>query len=147
MLLKFLSGERPWQCEHCAKAFLHKETYRAHVRRHTGEKPFSCELCNKAFTENWALKKHQRIHTGERPYKCEHCGKAFADSSNLAKHCKAHAKAGDEVTAKDGTVWNIINHAAATSNSEQDDVQQIIYIAYDDDGMAKETAVHIVSQT
>jgi hypothetical protein len=61
----------------------------------------------------------------------------------------------DEILAKDGTVWNIINHAAAnaeTSTDHQDanhhDVQQIIYIAYEEDGIAnKETSVHIVSQS
>ena len=88
---------------------------------------------------------------GEKPYKCKVCGKSFADSSNLTKHSRAHLRAGDEVTAKDGTVWNIINHAAATSagnpasdehttdvhddvtaNAGDNDVQQIIYIAYED---------------
>ena len=93
---------------------------------------------------------------GEKPYKCKVCGKSFADSSNLTKHSRAHLRAGDEVTAKDGTVWNIINHAAAASSNagndattndattavvhdevavnaaEDNDVQQIIYIAYED---------------
>ena len=83
-----LLGEKPWQCETCPKAFLHKDTYKAHVRRHKGkhalgilpvaishyrlrffflsslgEKPFKCEYCSKAFPEIWALKKHKRLHT------------------------------------------------------------------------------------
>ena len=86
------AGEKPWQCDLCAKAFLQKESYKNHIRRHKGEKPFSCEFCSKAFTEVWALKKHKRLHTGERPYKCKHCPKAFADSSNLTKHAKSHTK-------------------------------------------------------
>ena len=115
---------------------------------------------------------------GEKPYKCKVCGKSFADSSNLTKHSRAHLRAGDEITAKDGTVWNIINHAAPLTNTtrdpigqdeedveaandheDNDDVQQIIYIAYEDgsevhdaDGTAvvganKETSIHILSQT
>ena len=140
-------GEKPFQCEECPKAFLHKESYKAHVRRHKGEKPFSCEFCTKAFTEVWALKKHQRLHTGEKPYKCSDCGKAFSDSSNLSKHSKTHVRAGDAVTTKDGTVWNIINQTGSAVE-EQNDVQQIIYIAYENDDIAsKETSVHIVSQT
>ena len=53
----------------------------------------------------------------------------------------------------DGTVWNIINHAAEEAHQEDDavagnDVQQIIYIAYDDNDIEnKETSVHIVNQT
>ena len=116
---------------------------------------------------------------GEKPYKCKVCGKSFADSSNLTKHSRAHLRAGEEISggggggnSKDGTVWNIINHAAATTAAgntntaseadeeavaanEDTDVQQIIYIAYEDgqelhDGGAvakQETSIHILSQT
>ena len=50
-------------------------------------------------------------------------------------------------------MWNIINHAAEEAHQEEDavagnDVQQIIYIAYDDNDIEnKETSVHIVNQT
>ena len=151
-------GEKPWQCSQCPKAFLHKESFKAHTRRHKGEKPYGCPLCSKAFTEVWALKKHQRLHTGEKPYKCQDCGKAFSDCSNLSKHSKTHLRAGDEITAKDGTVWNIINQTSTTGQDQEtssagqnDDVQQIIYIAYDNEETAendnKQSSVHIISQT
>ena len=157
-------GEKPWQCPQCPKAFLHKESFKAHTRRHKGEKPFGCSLCSKAFTEVWALKKHQRLHTGEKPYKCPDCGKAFSDCSNLSKHSKTHLKAGDEITAKDGTVWNIINQTntgqdqeettsvEAANHQNNHDVQQIIYIAYDneettEDDKLTQASVHIISQT
>ena len=154
-------GEKPWQCPECPKAFLHKESFKAHTRRHKGEKPFGCDFCSKAFTEVWALKKHQRLHTGEKPYKCSDCGKAFSDCSNLNKHSKTHVRAGDEITAKDGTVWNIINQSGQGSGENNEDqvatnqshdVQQIIYIAYDNDesnvdSKLPEASVHIISQT
>ena len=54
--------------------------------------------------------------------------------------------------SKDGTVWNIIDHATSEANQDgnpsgANDVQQIIYIAYDDNDISnKETSVHIVNQ-
>ena len=51
---------KPWKCEMCGKAFLNKDSYNSHLRRHRGEKPFACDVCKKAFTEMWALKKHLR---------------------------------------------------------------------------------------
>ena len=58
---------------------------------HTGETPYECEICNKAFYSNSDLTKHTRVHTGEKPYSCDVCQKSCTTSSALSKHNKTAA--------------------------------------------------------
>ena len=58
---------------------------------HTGEKPYKCEICKKAFYQSSDLAKHSRVHTGEKPYSCDVCQKSYSHSSALSTHNKTAA--------------------------------------------------------
>lgn len=95
-------GERPWSCQYCTRRFLHRDTYKAHLRRHLGDRPHKCHSCSRSFAERWALRRHERVHSGEKPYGCPECDRTFSDSSNRQKHLKTHniTTSEDSVTKK-----------------------------------------------
>jgi len=49
-------------CHICNRGFLNKSNIKVHLRTHTGEKPFGCDHCSKAFRQKAHLLKHMSIH-------------------------------------------------------------------------------------
>uniref|UniRef100_A0A3B5AXV7 C2H2-type domain-containing protein n=1 Tax=Stegastes partitus TaxID=144197 RepID=A0A3B5AXV7_9TELE len=76
-----------YNCTRCEKSFTH---YKLHMRIHSKDKPYQCKVCNKGFRFSSYLQQHLIIHTGKKPYKCPDCGKDFAFLQNMRTHQKLH---------------------------------------------------------
>jgi hypothetical protein len=85
---------KPHKCDYpgCGLTFVTQQQRDVHRKKHTGEKPFECTICGKAFAYRDLLKSHMRsgVHgEADKKFSCAICGEGFSDSSNRTKHTKS----------------------------------------------------------
>ncbi|VDI47095.1 Hypothetical predicted protein, partial [Mytilus galloprovincialis] len=83
---------KPYVCPTCNKAFNRASNLHTHMRTHTNFKPFTCPYCGKGFHQKIDMKIHCYTHTGERPHRCDICGKGFTLISTLNAHRRIHTE-------------------------------------------------------
>ena len=79
-----------FQCKHCEKSVLKKQSLKWHYEAVHEGKRYSCSDCHKCFTKNSELKTHIKvIHEKSKVYHCKLCNFVCKNRMTLHCHCKS----------------------------------------------------------
>ncbi|XP_059612172.1 histone-lysine N-methyltransferase PRDM9-like [Phlebotomus argentipes] len=81
--------KKEFVCNVCKREFATADALRYHITTHTGERPFPCPFCPKAFKINSELRKHYRAHK-ELTIKCPSCSVYCLNAEDLKAHLRRY---------------------------------------------------------
>jgi len=73
------------------KSFSRRDTYKVHVRSHTGEKPYACTICCKAFSSVGVKRVHMKSHESDKEPVAV-ADKFSLSKRKLKEHLEQHSK-------------------------------------------------------
>ncbi|XP_041974366.1 gastrula zinc finger protein XlCGF57.1-like [Aricia agestis] len=83
---------RTFYCKECGYKSPRVKDLAAHLRTHSGEKPFQCNLCHKAYSQQSSLQGH--MEGAHRKYlveiTCQYCGKHIKGRNRVYRHLRDH---------------------------------------------------------
>lgn len=96
------NGSESNKCPICHRMLSCRSALRQHYRTHTGERPFICRLCGRAFTTKGNLKTHISVHK-LKPFltslhKCPICHRQYSNAMVLQQHINTHTGEPTEMT-------------------------------------------------
>ena len=79
-------------CAICGKMYVGRRAWFIHMRSHTGELPYVCAHCGKAFSSRFKQRRHELIHNSvlQRQFICPQCGGTFSRADHYKKHLTTH---------------------------------------------------------
>ena len=80
---------KQFKCDICGNCYTQKHNLSDHMNLHAGDRPFECQYCAKTFTKPSVLRLHRKTHFPPT-LECDYCPKMFTQKCNRDRHMRTH---------------------------------------------------------